>query len=153
LLLGYKRLGPNNSAITPSGFIADIDCDKCVQCGECFEKCPVDAILKINDNFVVDKKICLGCGVCSRFCQSGACEMKSRAEKIFVPENTSEKVALQAMRQGKLGNFIFDNQRSVSHNILRILLNLFTNLPPIKQLLQNQQFSLWLTRKLLKSER
>ena len=79
--------------------------------------------------------------------------MKSRAEKIFVPENTSEKVALQAMRQGKLGNFIFDNQRSVSHKILRILLNLFTNLPPIKQLLQNQQFSLWLTRKLLKSER
>jgi Pyruvate/2-oxoacid:ferredoxin oxidoreductase delta subunit len=152
LLLGYKRLGPNNSAITPSGFIADIDCDKCAQCGECFEKCPVDAILKINDNFVVDKKRCLGCGVCSNFCQSGSCEMKSRAEKVFVPENTSEKIALQAMRQGKLGNFIFDNQRSVSHKILRTLLNFFSNLPPIKQLLQNQQFSLWLTRKLLKSE-
>ena len=79
--------------------------------------------------------------------------MKSRAEKAFVPENTSEKIALQAMRQGKLGNFIFDNQMSVSHKILRTLLNLFTNLPPIKQLLQNQQFSLWLTRKLLKSEK
>jgi len=124
-----------------------------VQCGECVEKCPVDAILQINNNFVVDKKICLGCGVCSRFCQSGSCEMKSRAEKVFVPENTYEKIALQAINQSKIGNFIFDDQRSVSHKIQRTLLNFFINLPPIKQILQNQQFSLWLTRKLLKSEK
>jgi len=153
LLLAYKRFGVNNSPIAPSGFIADIDCDTCAQCGECSEKCPVDAILKINGNFVVDKKICLGCGVCSNFCQSGACEMKSRAEKVFVPENTSEKIVLQAMNQGKIGNFIFDDQRSVSHKILRTLVNFINILPPIKQLLQNQHFSLWLTRKLLKSEK
>ena len=51
------------------GSIADIDADRCTQCGYCIELCRFDAI---SDDFVVDDISCEGCGVCVDLCPEQA---------------------------------------------------------------------------------
>ena len=51
------------------GGIAEIDPEKCVQCGQCLELCRFDAI---SQDFVVDPIDCEGCGVCVDFCPEEA---------------------------------------------------------------------------------
>jgi len=59
-----------------SGFTADIDKDKCSECGLCLDLCRWNAISK---DFKVDPIECEGCGVCVYFCPEKA---------IDFPENT-----------------------------------------------------------------
>ncbi|HHW18310.1 MAG TPA: 4Fe-4S binding protein [Firmicutes bacterium] len=50
---------------------ARIHKDKCIECGQCRERCKFEAI----HDFEVDPWSCEGCGVCSRLCPAGAVEM------------------------------------------------------------------------------
>jgi MinD superfamily P-loop ATPase len=52
-----------------AGHKASIDPDRCIQCGDCRERCRFDAI---SPSFVVDQLQCEGCGVCYYFCPAGA---------------------------------------------------------------------------------
>ncbi len=56
-----------------SGYVADIDLQLCVQCGQCRDFCRFDAI---SPDFVVDTVDCEGCGVCVRFCPEEAIQLK-----------------------------------------------------------------------------
>ncbi|SEL94489.1 4Fe-4S binding domain-containing protein [Syntrophus gentianae] len=141
ILLAYKRYG-STSLINPTNYIASIEKEACSGCGVCAERCPVDAISVEEDKAVVNRKICLGCGVCTRFCPVEACKLETRPEKVFVPANTFEKVAIQSIDQGKTGNFLFDNQASLVHKFLRALVNSIIKLPPVKRfLLQEKVYS------------
>jgi MinD superfamily P-loop ATPase len=55
-----------------SGHVAQIDPDKCTQCGLCQELCRFDAI----KDFDVDPISCEGCGFCSHICPVEAITMK-----------------------------------------------------------------------------
>lgn len=134
LLLSYKKTGMS-TIVTPSSYISNIDLTMCSGCGLCIEKCPIDAISFVNGETVVDVNWCLGCGVCVHFCKTTACSMHARPEKMDVPEDTIRKIAHAAVYQEKVGNFLFDNQKSFVHKILRNLINLLIKYPPIKRLL------------------
>jgi uncharacterized protein (DUF362 family)/ferredoxin len=55
----------------------DIDRRKCVLCGECIERCPVDAVsLKEGRAVIIDRKKCIHCFCCHEFCPQGAIVMK-----------------------------------------------------------------------------
>ena len=59
-----------------SGHTADIDKNKCTECGLCLDLCKFSAI---SDDFIVNPIDCEGCGVCVYFCP----------EKVIdFPENT-----------------------------------------------------------------
>ena len=59
-----------------SNYRAVIDPEKCVACGVCIERCPVDAIANDeNDKAKVDRAKCIGCGVCVIGCATDAIEM------------------------------------------------------------------------------
>lgn len=138
LLLGYKRLG-STGLINPTNYIAAIAQDACSGCGTCAAKCPVDAIVVEGVTAQVNQKVCLGCGVCTRFCPNNACNLATRPRKVFVPCNTFERVALESIDQGKLGNFIFADQTSLVHRFFSKVINDFTKLPPVKKFLLNEQ--------------
>ncbi|RJP83442.1 MAG: (Fe-S)-binding protein [Desulfobacteraceae bacterium] len=134
LLLSYKRTGLS-TIVTPSHYISRIDHAACDICGLCIEKCPVDAIRFAKGKVVVDARWCLGCGVCANFCKTKACKMEARPVKVDVPEDTLRKVVLSAIHQKKVGNFLFDNQKSTAHKILREFINFLIKIPPIKWML------------------
>jgi len=152
LLLAYKRLG-STSLLNPTNYIAAVTEDACSGCGICVEKCPVDAISMKDGKAIVNKIVCLGCGVCTRFCPIESCVMETRPEKVFVPGNTIEKIALQSIDQGKTGNFIFDNQTSLVHKILSGLINSFVKMPPVKKILLNKNVYPRILKLILKNKK
>ena len=137
-LLGiYKRFG-TTGLISPSNYLATVDPAACSNCGVCVKRCPVEAIETTQDRPLIKTDRCLGCGVCTRFCPTGACTLTPRQERPYVPANTFEKVALQAIDRGKVGNFLFDDFRKRRHRVLARLINALVRLPPVRRLLLSE---------------
>ena len=57
------------------GSEAEIDSEKCIQCGRCIELCRFGAI---TDDFKVDHIECEGCGVCYYFCPEKAISFEQK---------------------------------------------------------------------------
>jgi NAD-dependent dihydropyrimidine dehydrogenase PreA subunit len=72
--------------INSTNFLAEIDKNKCVGCGTCLEKCPVDAIQGDDNNKAeIEKELCIGCGVCAYFCPENAIKLLEGSRTVFVP--------------------------------------------------------------------
>ncbi|MDR3063587.1 MAG: CoB--CoM heterodisulfide reductase iron-sulfur subunit A family protein, partial [Methanobrevibacter sp.] len=50
-------------------FVAEIDQDLCINCGECTDSCKHKSILTIDNEIVIDPMSCSGCGECLRVCK------------------------------------------------------------------------------------
>ncbi|HQC55176.1 MAG TPA: 4Fe-4S binding protein [Clostridia bacterium] len=50
----------------------EIDQSKCIQCGDCAESCPVEAIQEEDGKYTIDADACLSCGVCAGTCPQEA---------------------------------------------------------------------------------
>lgn len=135
-LLAYKRLGIKCKI--KSNYFAK-DKGNCIGCSICEKKCPVDAIKIVDKKVKIDKKICIGCGVCTRFCPTKTLTMARRKEIQFVPKDVFERYVLAAINEGKLQNFIFDNQTLWTHRVMRKFLGFFLKLTPTKRLLVQKQ--------------
>ncbi|MCD4691350.1 MAG: ATP-binding protein [Calditrichales bacterium] len=61
-----------------SGVIANINQDKCTQCGKCEEICRFNAIPIINDQYIIMPLNCEGCGYCARVCPTEAITMEEQ---------------------------------------------------------------------------
>jgi len=56
---------------------ANIDCEKCVLCGECKTVCPHEAV-NFSNIYQINSERCLGCGQCQKVCSQGAITMESK---------------------------------------------------------------------------
>jgi len=84
-LRGQLELRFENSVST-SSYLARVDREACVGCGECEERCPVGAAsLDEHELARVDRRLCLGCGVCVPNCTGGAITLRRREEATLVP--------------------------------------------------------------------
>jgi len=62
-------------------YVAVVDPEKCLGCGECQKICPFGACLpaKNGNKAEVDLKKCYGCGICRSVCPAGAISLVDRA--------------------------------------------------------------------------
>jgi len=73
--LGYLN------ALSASSYAARVDEESCVGCGDCEERCPVNAIeLGDGETAAVDEARCLGCGVCIPTCSGEALSLQRRGD-------------------------------------------------------------------------
>jgi electron transport complex protein RnfB len=68
-----------------SSYFAHMDEDVCTACGNCEERCPMNAIT-VDEISVVDEEVCIGCGVCIPTCSSGAAHLIRRPEAVVPPD-------------------------------------------------------------------
>jgi electron transport complex protein RnfB len=84
------RVGGLQKILAPSRFVSTVDAELCNACGECAERCAVDAIAVKDDEgiAVVDRDKCLGCGACVLACPvDGGLAMEVVRPPEFIPEN------------------------------------------------------------------
>lgn len=61
--------------LAPSGFVAQVDADRCQGCGRCHAACPFDAI-QMTGQATVDVERCMGCEVCVGQCPQDALSLR-----------------------------------------------------------------------------
>ena len=86
-----------------SNFVALIDRDECAACGVCAdERCPMKAIVEEDGSYKVLPERCIGCGVCTKTCPTGAIGLiaKSEGERDEPPANLMEWAGKRAEARG-----------------------------------------------------
>jgi Pyruvate/2-oxoacid:ferredoxin oxidoreductase delta subunit len=137
VLLGVSKFGYPNVVVT-SNFIAQLDTEACAACDTCVDACPVKAISAEDGGAPqVDEKVCLGCGVCALKCTTGSLKLVPRNKRVLHPEDTFERVILQALERGTLQNLLFNNPQSNAHGFMRAFVGGFLKLPPVKKSLMS----------------
>ncbi len=56
--------------------------ETCTLCGQCADRCPVNAISLSHDKPSIDPGICLGCGQCAYACETNSLVMKVDSQRI-----------------------------------------------------------------------
>ncbi len=81
--LGYHK--GSAPVHTLSSYMAKINKDKCVGCGTCVEKCPMEAIELNNDSAKLQAAKCIGCGVCAHHCPEHAIKLnRTGLRNVFI---------------------------------------------------------------------
>jgi len=95
------------SVVANSGFVAQIDEEKCDNCGVCAKRCQVKALWLEPDPQNPKKKVlkrnlnrCLGCGVCVSKCKQKAITMVKRPpDQIIFPKHNFMELGLELMKE------------------------------------------------------
>ncbi len=94
-------------AFEPSRFLAQKEAGTCTGCGICANgRCPVKAIVLVDDQAVIDKDQCIGCGLCSTGCRAGAITLGERENPPATPATTSEMGLRVLKEKGRLEAFL-----------------------------------------------
>jgi len=78
------------TAVAKSNFMAVVDEERCVGCGECVERCHIDAISLDDSVIEINYDRCIGCGVCVPSCPEEALSMKKREIQIAPPDTMND---------------------------------------------------------------
>ena len=92
------------TAVAHSHYIAALDPDACVSCGDCLDRCQVKALTLDDGVLAFDPKRCIGCGLCVRACGQAALSLERRpAEDLILPHNTYFEMGMAIVRAIKRG--------------------------------------------------
>jgi ferredoxin len=78
------------SMAATSSFIASLDKGDCSDCGDCLERCPMDALTIEGDEVTLDSNRCIGCGLCVSVCPTGAIKLEPREGAPVPPRDRHE---------------------------------------------------------------
>ena len=67
--------------LASSGYVSEVDHDLCIGCGICSGFCQFDAIDMVDGQATVDFAKCMGCGVCSSKCEQDAIHLRLEPAK------------------------------------------------------------------------
>lgn len=91
--------------LAASAFYAQADESLCAGCGECLERCPMEAISLPEGSAVVDLDRCIGCGLCVSACPTETLTLvrKSPEFQPDIPRSTLHTYLRLSHVRGKLG--------------------------------------------------
>jgi ferredoxin len=147
LLQGVRETGYTGILVTAS-VVAAVDGKLCTGCGLCAKACPVNAVgmakFAGQDTRKPKKKAvvqghCLGCGACALKCPTGALKLHPRPQRVHHPEDSFERVMLQALERDTFQTFLFDNPESRTQEFMRALVGGVLKLPPVKRALLGEK--------------
>jgi len=95
---GITELGHDKHRYLNALYEAIVDREACIECEDCAQNCPVDA-MQLEDAIQVDRQRCLGCGICATHCASDAISMHLREDREEPFDSLSEmgRAVYQAM--------------------------------------------------------
>lgn len=67
--------------LASSGYLSQVDAERCTGCGTCAEFCQFEAITILNDHAEIDTESCMGCGVCVSKCNREALSLVRAPER------------------------------------------------------------------------
>ena len=92
-------------------YLCTKDDDKCINCGICVDRCPLQAMTMGEDGTVsLDLNLCIGCGLCVTKCPTQAVILERKAQgELNLPEDEFAYDAFDRMAEEKL---IIDKERA-----------------------------------------
>ncbi len=99
-ILRFAKPAPRPADLVHSYYEAKIDPDECTACGDCVERCPMDAIAE-GDNVseVIDGR-CIGCGLCVSVCPVEAISLIEKPGMEPPPKDFPEMMKRIAVERG-----------------------------------------------------
>jgi heterodisulfide reductase subunit A-like polyferredoxin len=85
--------------LASSGYVARVDEDLCIGCGDCVEYCQFHALHLHDEHSLVDEDACMGCGACTGKCAQGAlslCREPAKGIPLELDELVTSKACPQA---------------------------------------------------------
>ncbi len=102
ILKNLKKM-PQPAAMIDSNYYAEVDGEQCVACGDCVERCHMEAI-EIEDTAHIDLDRCIGCGVCIPACDYDALQLRQKegALQSVPPETMAQTYMKMTQERGKM---------------------------------------------------
>jgi NAD-dependent dihydropyrimidine dehydrogenase PreA subunit len=85
----------NQAVLAFSNFVVAIDEESCTGCGDCTERCQLEALSVENELATLNENICVGCGNCVTVCPTESLAMVRRAN--VEPPESGDDMALMGM--------------------------------------------------------
>ena len=73
-----------------SSFIVVVDEEECTGCGDCIDRCQMEALSMQDDIVAMDADRCFGCGLCISVCPASALRMEPREQRPIPPRDRME---------------------------------------------------------------
>ena len=109
------------------GVMAKINQDKCIRCGECFNKCRFNAVDRKESNgkiyYEINELTCEGCGVCSLVCPNSAIQTEPAINGEWFISDTRfgpmsfAKLGIAEENSGRLVSLVKDKARKLISKI------------------------------------
>lgn len=105
-VLRNAKRHPQPSRILASAYYAVCDPNLCAACGDCIDRCQMDAI-EVDSCARINLDRCIGCGLCVTTCPTGAMGLVRKPENEIpnVPQNSIELYARMARVRGKVPEY------------------------------------------------
>jgi Fe-S-cluster-containing hydrogenase component 2 len=105
VLRNVKR-HPQPASVVSSGYYASSDPQVCSACGDCVDRCQMEAVSVDNGYAVVDLQRCIGCGLCVTTCTTGAMHLQRKAqdEQRHIPRDYVQSLLYLARQRGVISN-------------------------------------------------
>jgi len=103
VLKNLKR-HPKPASLVSSPFVATINLDTCEGCGDCVERCQMEALELGGKTVALEVDRCIGCGLCITACPTNSLAMvrKPESEQAEIPKNMIEAYRKLAKARGKI---------------------------------------------------
>jgi Na+-translocating ferredoxin:NAD+ oxidoreductase subunit B len=104
-VLRSLKMNPHPASMVSSPYIAALNRDACAGCGDCLDRCQMDAISLPDGYAALNLDRCIGCGLCVTTCPSEALTLirKPEAQQRVVPKDVVKMTIGLAQARGKLG--------------------------------------------------